>query len=209
MTNLPPPPELLKRAQALAVLDLILSPEWDFRYYSFNSQWSAGEMMASMRNGCGDEWWILFHDSGWAALKGLAHESPAWSEGGEALSQALQSACPAELRDFASEPAFRWDSTSFCYFWNPTTAAWVRANDLTPFAHLDAGEAGLPDHLIGTAEDYQNFARDYFEAEAPLEIIRGVFAHKTVDSGMVTTLNPDIDLDDIEEELLHEIEYGV
>ena len=126
MLQLPAPAELTKRAKALAVLDLILSPEWDGRFYSFNARWSEGEMMASMRNGCGDEWWIVFSEAGWAAMKGLAHESSAWSEGGEALSLALRSVCPAELREFANEPAFRWDSTGFCYFWTPATAAWTR-----------------------------------------------------------------------------------
>ena len=110
MISLPPPDELKKRAQALAVLDLILCPEWEYRYYSFNSEWAEGQEMASMRDGCGNEWWILFHESGWAALKGLAHESSAWAEGGGELSQALQSACPSELSEFAHEPAFRWDS---------------------------------------------------------------------------------------------------
>ena len=36
-----------------AVLDLIVSPDWDGRYYSFNSKWSENEQMGSMRNGCG------------------------------------------------------------------------------------------------------------------------------------------------------------
>ncbi len=45
---------LRKLSQALATLDAILCPEWQYRYYSFNAQWDVGEMMASMRNGSGD-----------------------------------------------------------------------------------------------------------------------------------------------------------
>ena len=89
--TLPPADQLLQRCRALAVLDLILSPDWQYRYYSLNSNWSDCEQMASMRNGCGDEWWIVFHRDGWAALKGLDHESAAWSKHGEKLSSALQS----------------------------------------------------------------------------------------------------------------------
>ncbi len=33
--------------QSLAMLDAIMSPEWEYRYYSFNSKWDDGEMMAS------------------------------------------------------------------------------------------------------------------------------------------------------------------
>lgn len=207
MVSLPPPSELIKRAQALAVLDLILSPEWEDRYYSFNSEWAERQVMASMRNGSGDEWCILFDEFGWAALRGLAHESPAWAEGGEELSQALQSACPPELSEFVQEPAFRWDATAFCYFWQPETGAWIRANDLTPFAKLDAGEAELFVHLTGTAEDYQTYAREYFEREIPIEMVRHIFEHKPIDVSVVAVLNPDTDFDEIEIELCHEIGY--
>jgi hypothetical protein len=48
--------EMLKASQALAVLDLILMPEWQYRYYSFNKTWSSSEMLASMRNGSGDHY---------------------------------------------------------------------------------------------------------------------------------------------------------
>src|SRR5678816_1485060 len=89
MLSLPAIPDLLRRTKALAALDLILSPEWEYRYYSFNAAWSPSELMASMRDGCGDEWWLVFHAHGWAALKGLAHESEAWSKDGDKLSTAL------------------------------------------------------------------------------------------------------------------------
>lgn len=36
-------------SQSLAMLDAIMSPEWEYRYYSFNSQWGEGEIKASMR----------------------------------------------------------------------------------------------------------------------------------------------------------------
>ncbi len=45
---LPSIPQVRHIAQSLAMLDAILSPEWDYRYYSFNSAWGPGEEMASM-----------------------------------------------------------------------------------------------------------------------------------------------------------------
>jgi len=56
------------------MLDAILSPEWEFRYYSFNSKWAEGEMMASCETAP--------ETNGTPAvargigLIGLAHESP-------------------------------------------------------------------------------------------------------------------------------------
>ena len=61
--------------QALPMLDAILSPEWDTRYYSFNARWGDEAMMASMRNGQGDQWFAVFSPAG-AALHGLALEAP-------------------------------------------------------------------------------------------------------------------------------------
>lgn len=61
--------------RSLAMLDAILSPEWEYRYYSFNSKWAEGELMGSMRSGCGDYWFALFCSAG-VALHGIAHEAP-------------------------------------------------------------------------------------------------------------------------------------
>jgi hypothetical protein len=56
--------------QSLALLDAILSPDWEYRYFSFDSRWGPSERMGSMRNGQGDHWFALFSSAGcW--LKGF------------------------------------------------------------------------------------------------------------------------------------------
>ena len=45
--------KLRKRMKILAVGDAVLSPEWEYRYFSYNSKWSDTEELASMRDGCG------------------------------------------------------------------------------------------------------------------------------------------------------------
>lgn len=55
---LPPIEQLARLSQSLAVLDAILEPEWANRYYSYNARWRKDEMMASMRNGSGDSYFI-------------------------------------------------------------------------------------------------------------------------------------------------------
>lgn len=207
MITLPPIRDLIQRTKALAALDLILSPEWQYRYYSFNSNWAPLEQMASIRDGCGDEWWIVFHESGWAALKGLGHESEAWSEGRELLSAAIQGAFPAELHGFTHEPAFRWDSTSFGYFQLPEIGAWKCANTATPFASLDSGDVGLLSLLTGGAEAYVQFAAEYFEADIPLDGAQHIFAHLPITEEIVASLNSETSLEEIAEELFNEIGY--
>jgi hypothetical protein len=51
--SLPQIETLRRLTKSIAMLDAIICPEWEYRYYSYNSQWGDGEEMASTRNGCG------------------------------------------------------------------------------------------------------------------------------------------------------------
>ena len=75
LAGMPDIPAFRRLTQSLAVLDAILSREWEYRYYSFDSRWGPGELMASMRNGQGDHWFALMTDDG-VVLHGLHHEAP-------------------------------------------------------------------------------------------------------------------------------------
>ncbi len=80
LSGLPDIAGLRRLTRSLAMLDAILCTDWESRYYSFNSKWADGELMASMRNGSGDQWFALFTEAG-VAIHGLAHESPMFREG--------------------------------------------------------------------------------------------------------------------------------
>src|SRR5438552_1282799 len=101
--SLPPPLMLERRCIALATLDAILSPEWQYRYYSFNRNWDleAGTRMASMRNGSGDDYFILFLPDGTAAIKGFNHESSALD--GRTMIQGVLDGLPPSFAAFANE----------------------------------------------------------------------------------------------------------
>lgn len=83
--QLPSPDELERICKGLATLDAIVCADWESRYYSFDAAWSANERMASMRNGSGDDWNLVFETSG-VFMKAFWHEYPrrsipAWSSG--------------------------------------------------------------------------------------------------------------------------------
>src|SRR5579872_961684 len=120
LVPLPDIPILRRLTQSLAMLDAILSPEWESRYYSFNSRWAEAEMMASMRDGCGDDWFLLFCQAG-AALKGFAHESP-MAEG--PTWAGVLSEVPAVFSRFLTEPAFTMEDTTFCIWRTPSDDQW-------------------------------------------------------------------------------------
>ncbi|GGR29532.1 hypothetical protein [Deinococcus ruber] len=69
-----PTPETLERTfQCLAMLDALLSPEWQYRYHSFNTHCSNQERMGTIRDGSGDELFFLFLENG-CAFKGYMQE---------------------------------------------------------------------------------------------------------------------------------------
>jgi hypothetical protein len=51
-------------SQSLAVLDAIMSTEWEYRYFSFDAEFGRRQALASMRSGSGDEYSITFTDDG-------------------------------------------------------------------------------------------------------------------------------------------------
>jgi hypothetical protein len=60
---------------AIAVLDLIMEPEWGMRYFSYQPSWRPGEALAPMRDGSGAEYWIAFTADGAAYAQGFDRES--------------------------------------------------------------------------------------------------------------------------------------
>ena len=46
---LPPAVDLQRLAQSLAVLDAINSPDWEYRYYSYNAAWSPTAISDTLR----------------------------------------------------------------------------------------------------------------------------------------------------------------
>lgn len=157
-TQLPEIEKLRLRCKALAMLDALICPEWEYRYYSFNVNWSEGEEMASMRNGQKDEWFLLFDKAG-AAVKGFAHESDVAKTD---HAKRIQIEVPPAFGPFLSEPAFSMGTATFCYWRSFEDSAWskVSAED----QETDDGSTALLALLIDSAEAYKEYASDYYEA---------------------------------------------
>ena len=188
--------ETLRRlTKSLAMLDAIISPEWDYRYYSYNANWGRSEEMASMRDGSGDEWFLLFHSHG-AALKGFAHElSNAY--GGD-FAKRIRQTVPSEFTSFLNEPSFGMDLATFCLWRLRTDGNWSVVTDGDGTGPIvDDGSAELLELLDGQPETYRAWAADYFEREIDLSAIRMIYSHQTLDESLVKTLNPDLSLMDV------------
>lgn len=184
-------------AQSLAMLDAILSPEWEHRYYSFNSGWGAGEEMASMRNGSGDDWFMLFDSTG-AAIKGFAHELAQDAS----LPKNIQAQVPKDFSSFLSEPAFSMQNATFCYWRKADDECWSKVVS----ALADDGSDEMLALLVAGPSGYQEWAEDYFEVPVALDVVEAIFYHQPLNDSAIQLLNPDADLDFTYEQAL-EIGY--
>lgn len=203
--TLPTVTECLQRSQALAMLDALLMPEWEYRYYSFNSSWAPGEQMASMRNGSGDHYFMWFVDGG-SIVKTYDHELTGMQDT-SSLVMELTSLIPVQYRNFLSEPAFSMDEVSSIAWFDAVQQGWLLALPGEP-------EVGhRTDNLLwllasGDPEAYVGWAREYFEVDVPLEAVQAVFRHEPLTEDLVRSLNDEITLEDVIEDV-EEIRYPV
>ncbi len=195
--DLPSIQDLRRITQSLAMLDAILSPEWDYRYYSFNSTWGPAEEMASMRNGSGDDWFLLLDHAG-AAIKGFAHELA----DGAVLSENIQSQVPADFSSFLNEPAFSMQHATFCYWRKAEDSSWSKVGG----GPGDDGSDEMLALLVSGPSGYKEWAEDYFEVPVALDAVTALFSHQPLNDSIILALSPDADIGVIYGQA-HEIGY--
>lgn len=112
---LPDKDQLKSLMQSLAMLDTILCPEYELRYYRFDNHWSKDEMMASLDNGSGDHVFMVFSARG-IFLKGFDHESvmSPYANDPEEVQAGVLDSVPTEFSTYLHEPAFMMEDTTFC-----------------------------------------------------------------------------------------------
>ncbi|MCM3133502.1 hypothetical protein M3629_11900 [Paenibacillus polysaccharolyticus] len=179
--------------KAVAMLDAILMPEWEYRYYSYNAQWDANEQMASMRDGEGDHYFALFDSSNRLIIKG--YDKAYASLHKDQLDDVLERVPEVFKTTFLNEPAFMMDQTTFCV-WNDK-----EKNEWTSSQKIADENYPLLQVLVGGAAYYHAWAQEYYEVELELEPIQHVFDMKPLDEQLLQALNPEIELDELEEDI--------
>ncbi|MGJ4943327.1 hypothetical protein ACQR1W_22305 [Bradyrhizobium sp. HKCCYLS1011] len=169
------------------MLDTIICPQWEHRYYSFNSNWAAGEMVGSMRNGQGDEFFAAFNCHG-TFIKGFDHESAAASLG--LPSERFYRALPHHFAAFSREPAFSPEYVTFCMWRLSDEPAWSSAKIELPEAEDSDGSAHLLEILDCLPKTYWRWATEYYETEVSQQAVIAVYEHRTLTEEIVASLNP-------------------
>jgi len=205
--RLPDIPTLRDHCRSLAVLEAILSPEWADRYHSFDVNWSENEEMASMRNGSGDEYSIVFSPSG-AYARGFAHESPMSPYGNDGPWPGVLDEVPEVFASCVEEPAFCDEDgmpvVTVCLWrrtgdeaWSAGTIDFPESFDGDP----DGSQSLFPLLTDRRPEAFQEWAEDYYETDVDLDAIRHVFASRPLTEDVVARLNPEAHLTDLAKEL--------
>lgn len=193
--------------QSIAMLDAILSPDWESRYYSFNSGWSEGEQMGSMRNGSGDSFFAFFSPFG-CLLKGFAHESPMspFCRQPKAVWPGVLDNVPSEFLPALEEPAFDFEHTTFCLWQRSSDNSWQRGEIEFPSGPDPDGSLALLFILDGKPETYKKWAEDYYEQEVDLGAVQRVYAHEPLTEELLQQLNPETTFKDLDSDIM-EIGY--
>jgi hypothetical protein len=201
--------DALKRLmQSMAMLDAILCPEWEYRHYSFNSKWSKGEEMGSMRDGMGNDLFALFIKDG-CFLKGFHHEAPMtpYAKRTPRVWKGVLDSVPAVFASGLNEPAFMMPHTTFCIWRQYDDNCWQRGDIKFPKVKLRFdGQPIDPDgseYLLspydGKPETYLKWASRHFAGgfngeNLTLEHVRHVYAHKPLSTKLAKEINPKLTL---------------
>ncbi|MGW1022846.1 hypothetical protein ACWD4J_03880 [Streptomyces sp. NPDC002577] len=198
---------LREHCRSMAILEAVLSPEWADRYHSFNRHWSDTESIASMRNGSGDEYSIVFSAAG-AYVRGFDHESPMSPYAEDGPWPGVLDDVPDVFRPCVEEPAFSDEDgmplTTACMWRETGDDGWKTGTiDFPDEETEDPDGAGYLFQLLvdRSPEAFQRWAEDYYEIPVDLEAVRHVFSSRPLTEGVVSALNSEITLADLAEDI--------
>lgn len=202
-SEIPKPDELLKASQSLAMLDALYSPQWDLRYFSHNSNWAESQQMGSMRNGEGDDYFILFAPFG-TAIKGCYLKSNL--SGDASFLRNISKELPTYFSEFTQEPAFSMDEASFVLWFDEAIKKWQSISHPSNKRSQDDGSEYLTQWLRKGPQFYKQWAEKYYEQEINLELVNMIFQHQPLNNETINSFGLDVKIDQLMEDI-NEIGY--
>jgi hypothetical protein len=215
LSYLPDVGRLKAAFQSMAVLDAIIMPEWEYRYYSFDDDRSPDRgvtyrvSIGSMRNGSGDDLHAIIGQSG-CLIRGFAHEYPMspYSADPPQPFPGVVEEVPTEFADCieAMHPDW-WRDITFCLWRKFTDLGWHHG-EIAFSDHLDPdGSQFLLSAFDGRPETYLAWAESYYTPrEFSLPLLRHVFEHRPLTAEIILALNPERSLEGLDQEF-REIGY--
>ncbi len=207
LNNLPNIDILMGCLQSLAALDSILSPELEYRYYSFNSKWDIDTSMGSINNGTGDHLFFIFNFYG-CIIKGFDHEasmSPFRFQEPSVWAGILDDV-PADFSDYIYEVSLLPEETTFCTWKSYTDSSWETGKIDFPNEDDPDGSQKLLLLIHTTPQKYQEWAEEYYDTIIKIDLISHIFLHKSITEDIILKLNPKASIETVYNDL-QEIGY--
>jgi len=177
LQNLPGRKTLQNLCKSISVLEAILCQEWEYRYYSYNSEWAEKEEFCEMRNGEGDHMLILFRQDG-CIINGFAHEFK------QADKKSLTYHMPQIFNDFIFGEPVKSIGTTFC-LWTTELGNW-QAGHIESHDNNSEEMLGLFD---GNPQTYIDWATEYYdETEIPLATVSKIYKGEILTKEMVLSI---------------------
>jgi len=222
LSLLPNPIELKKVCKSISALEAIICPEWEYRYYSYQKEWSETEEFCEMRNGEGDQMLIVFSENG-TCINGFAHESEmnGWrnmpieekksfidklfgskKEVKTELTQKIPSGIVDELPSIFKEFVFgdpvKSIGTTFCIWQTEADKKWKIGKVELPKDEYKDGSSDLLKLLDGKPLTYKKWAEKYYEEnfeenELSLELVENIFNGTEITKDIVRKINPELE----------------
>jgi hypothetical protein len=186
--------------KAISVLDAIISQEWQYRYYSYNSKWDTNERCLQMRNGSGEEMHILFREDG-CVINGFAHEYDQQDK------TKLTNGLPTIFSDFIFGEPVNSIGTTFC-LWTTELKNW----QLGQLENVEDNSEEMLNIFDGQAQTYVDWATDYFEESykesgIPLDAVTKIYEGQILTRKMVLSVVDELeDWEQLKKDLI-EINY--
>ncbi|HYV83440.1 MAG TPA: hypothetical protein VE931_08005 [Pyrinomonadaceae bacterium] len=202
VAELPGIDDVKRISQSIATLDAIMTDEWEYRYFSFDANWGDGEMLATMRDGSGDSYLILFNSFG-AIIKGYGHESEmaAYTIDSGKVWRGVLDEVPPEFETVLTDPAFVAEETSFCIWRKYSDSSWQTGKIDFPDSEFVDGSEDLLFMLDGNPNTYHQWANEYYEVSIPLDAVKEVYEHKPLTQQLISRLNSKRRFEDLESDL--------
>lgn len=205
--RLPAPDRLQDLCKALAVLDIVMSPDDDLedRYFRFEHNAVGGLNLASMGNGSGDLYFIAFADDATFAW-GFAHESlmTPFARDPVQVWPGVFDGVPRHFAHLLNQPRFMLEGTFLAStaLWSQGRSPWHAGPSVPPAKDRNADGA---EELFGLllddrAEAYAAFAEDYYETLVDLDAVRAIYAMQPLTPALTWRLNPDANFTELRQQ---------
>jgi len=214
-------PENLQRlCKSISAIEAIISPEWEYRYYSYQTDWSETEEFCEMRNGQGDKMLILFSNDG-VCINGFAHESKMngckntpveekrsfidklfGSKKERRLTQEIPNevvtGLPKAFNDFIYGEPVKSIGTTFCIWSIEKDTSWKIGKINLPDDDYQDGSSDLLQLLDGKPATYKKWLEEYYEEEfdskqLELEVIEKIYSGIVISKDLVLKINSEFE----------------